>query len=94
MIKKKGLIILLVIIFLIFMEGLRLHYTIEAIRVSKEIKVQKNYNLSLQRDISRRKIKLVEKMDLDTIKKRAKEELDMENSKSINYVKIKKSVLK
>ena len=92
--KKNGLIILLVIAFLIFVEGLRLHYTIEGIRVSKEIKVQKNENLNLQREISRRKIKLIEKMDLNTIKKHAEEELEMENSKSINYVKIEKSVLK
>ncbi|MGB6129965.1 MAG: hypothetical protein WBG30_14570 [Psychrilyobacter sp.] len=90
--RKKILIILLPIIFLIFMEGLRLHYTIEAVRISKEIKIQKTYNLNLQKDISREKIKLIEKMDLNTMKKRAEEEIGMEVSESINYVKIKKSV--
>ena len=92
--RNKILMILLPIIFLIFMEGLRLHYTIEAVRVSKEIKAQKTYNLNLQKDISREKIKLTEKMDLNTMKKRAEEEIGMEVSKSINYVKIKKSVSK
>jgi len=87
--KNKILMILFSIIFLIFMEGLRLHYTIEAVRVSKEIKSQKTYNLNLQKDISREKIKLTEKMDLNTIKKRAQEEIEMEVSDSINYIKIK-----
>ena len=90
--KNKILMILLPIIFLIFMEGLRLHYTIEAVRVSKEIKIQKTYNLNLQKDISREKIKLTEKMDLNTMKKRAEQEIGMEVSESINYVKMKKSV--
>lgn len=76
------------------MEGLRLHYTIEAVRVSKKIMVQNSYNQSLQKDISRGKIKLVEKMDLNTIKKYAEEEMGMEVSKSINHVKIKKNVSK
>ena len=87
--RNKILIILLSIIFLIFMEVLRLHYTIEAVRVSKEIKGQKTYNLNLEKDISREKIKLTEKMDLNTMKKRAEEEIGMEVSNSINYVKIK-----
>jgi len=92
--RDKILIILLSIIFLIFMEGLRLHYTIEAVRVSKKIMVQNTYNLNLQKDISREKIKLTEKMDLSTIKKYAKEEMGMEVSESINHVKIKKNVSK
>ncbi|MCS5421419.1 MULTISPECIES: hypothetical protein [Psychrilyobacter] len=92
--RRKILMILLPIIFLIFMEGLRLHYTIEAVRVSKEIKAQKTYNQNLQKDISREKIKLTEKMDLNTIKKRAEKELGMEVSESINYVKMGKSVSK
>jgi len=92
--RNKILMILLPIIFLIFMEGLRLHYTIEAVRVSKEIKAQKTYNQNLQKDISREKIKLTEKMDLNTIKKRAEKELGMEVSESINYVKMRKSVSK
>lgn len=92
--RNKILMILLPIIFLIFMEGLRLHYTIEAVRVSKEIKAQKTYNQNLQKDISREKIKLTEKMDLNTIKKRAEKDLGMEVSESINYVKMRKSVSK
>jgi hypothetical protein len=92
--RNKILIILLSIIFLIFMEGLRLHYTIKAVRVSKKIMVQNTYNLNLQKDISREKIKLTEKMDLNTIKKYAKEEMGMEVSESINHVKIKKNVSK
>lgn len=92
--KNKILIILLAIIFLIFMEGLHLHYTIEAVRVTKEIKLQKILNLSLQKDVSREKIKLAEKMDLNTIKKYAEEEMEMKVSESINHVKITKSVSK
>lgn len=92
--KNKILIILLSIFFLIFMEGLRLHYTIEAVRISQEIKEQKTYNIKLQKDISREKIKLAKKMDLNTIKKYAEEEIGMEVSESINHVKIKKDVSK
>jgi len=89
--RKKILLILLPIIFLIFMEGLRLHYTIEAVRTSKEIKGRNFYNQNLKKDISREKIKLSEKLDLDTMKKRAEEEIGMEVSESIKYVKIKKN---
>ncbi|MEI6857888.1 hypothetical protein [Psychrilyobacter sp.] len=92
--KKKILMVLLPIIFLIFMEGLRLHDTIKAVRVSKEIKVQKNKNLNLQKEVSREKIKLAEKMDLNTMKKYAEEEIGMKISNTINHVKIKKSVSK
>lgn len=92
--KNKILIILFSIIIFIFMEGLRLHYTIEAVRVSKKIMVQNTHNLNLQKDISCKKIKLIKKMDLNTIKKYAKEEMGMEISESINHVKIKKDVSK
>jgi hypothetical protein len=92
--KGKILIISLSVISLIFVEVLRLHYTIEAVRLNKKINIEKLHVKSLKKEISKEKIKLMEKSNLNNMKIKAEKELDMEVSKTIKYVKIKKSVSK
>ncbi|MCK5779728.1 MAG: hypothetical protein KAH04_01850 [Psychrilyobacter sp.] len=94
---KKGYKILTIALFVLFfisIEVLRLHYTIEAVTVSKELKIQKEKNNNLQKEISREKMKLGEKMELNKIKERAKKEVNMEVIKNIHYIEISKDVLK
>ncbi len=86
----KVIIGILSIFTLLLMESTRLKYTIEAVRISNELKAIKNENKKLEKNISREKIELTKKMDLDTMKSRAESELKMEVSKKINYVKVKK----
>lgn len=92
--KLKILTISLSLIFFMSIEVLRLHYTIEAVKISKNLKHQKAKNSILEKEISREKIKLGERMDLKKIKLRAKKEAHMEVIKDIRYIKTKKDVLK
>jgi precorrin-3B methylase len=73
-------------------EGIKLHYTVKAVRISKEIAAQKRKNRLIEKEISKKKIELSETENLDRTKDVAEKELDMRISKTINYVKIKKSV--
>jgi hypothetical protein len=92
--KAKIYIIVFGIISVVFVEVLRLHYMIESVGITKKIKIQKNYNQKLKKEITKTKIKLTEKMDLDRIRNRAENELGMESSKDITYFKIKENVPK
>ncbi len=92
--RDKMLIFFIFIIFFVTVEVLRLHYTIEAVRLNKQINIEKSHVRNLEKEISKEKIKLMEKSNLNDMKSKAEKELQMEVSKTIKYVKIKKSVSK
>jgi len=92
--KNKILIVITAILFLVFLEVTRLNYTIKAVKINKKINAKKKLIKDLETDILKEKIKLIQKSDLDTMKKIAEKQLGMKVSEKINYIKIEESVSK
>jgi len=92
--KNKVLIVITAILFLVFLEVTRLNYTIKAVKINKKINAKKKLIKDLETDILKEKIKLIQKSDLDTMKKIAEKQLGMKVSEKINYIKIEESVSK